>query len=305
MIIPVDQITIGPRLREDMGDIQGLAESIKAHGLLHPIVVDEDWNLIAGQRRLEAVKLLGWAEIGATAIGDLTPKQKRLIELEENTKRKDLTPLERSKNITELAETAREVAKEETCAESTQVCRPARGPARQPGSYRDIEERTGIPQETIREAEKHVTTAEAYPFMQGDGWKRYHVLEAGETLEKIPEEDRPTITAIVSEPAVPPRKAIDLIRNYSGMKPAERKEITRLYQSNDYRDRALAKSKVVQNPPPPDPRLLDVLQAERILRRCVDLFPNDPLIPRFIEIINQVGDLKNAIREASKHEQTG
>ena len=56
----IDEIKVPSRLRKYMGDIAALSQSIKAVGLLHPVVVDKDNNLIAGARRLEAVKLLGW-----------------------------------------------------------------------------------------------------------------------------------------------------------------------------------------------------------------------------------------------------
>jgi hypothetical protein len=72
------------------------------------------------------------------------------------------------------AETIGEVAKEEeTRSDSEQVSKPARGPARTPGSYRDVEERTGIPQPTIRAAESRVSTADAFPFMQS--WREIAV----------------------------------------------------------------------------------------------------------------------------------
>jgi excisionase family DNA binding protein len=56
------RITIGVCHRRDLGDIEGLAASIAALGLLHPIVVRPDGRLIAGKRRLRAAKLLGWAD---------------------------------------------------------------------------------------------------------------------------------------------------------------------------------------------------------------------------------------------------
>ena len=56
--LPIEEIKIGVRFRRDLGDLKSLAESIKAVGLLHPIVVTSDGLLIAGQRRLEASRLL-------------------------------------------------------------------------------------------------------------------------------------------------------------------------------------------------------------------------------------------------------
>jgi ParB family chromosome partitioning protein len=62
----VAAIRVGKRFRKDLGDLEILARSIKAIGLLHPIVVDRDGNLIAGLRRLRACKALGWGSIPVT-----------------------------------------------------------------------------------------------------------------------------------------------------------------------------------------------------------------------------------------------
>ena len=64
----IENIQIGPRHRHDLGDIAGLAASIKEIGLLHPIIVSPDGRLIAGKRRLEACKRLGWTEIPVTTV---------------------------------------------------------------------------------------------------------------------------------------------------------------------------------------------------------------------------------------------
>lgn len=106
-------IVLGTRIREESGDIAGLADSLAKYGLIHPVVVDEEGRLIAGGRRLEAAKRLGWTEIEVRTFGELSERQRREIELEENVRRKDLTEYERSKKIVELTEVARDVAKEE------------------------------------------------------------------------------------------------------------------------------------------------------------------------------------------------
>lgn len=64
--LPFDGIIVGFRYRKDLGDLRPLADSIAEVGLLHPIVVTAEGLLIAGQRRLEACRLLGWkASAGA------------------------------------------------------------------------------------------------------------------------------------------------------------------------------------------------------------------------------------------------
>src|SRR5262245_7376698 len=87
----IGQIEVGKRQRKDLGDIRSLADSIEAVGLLHAVVIDGHSRLIAGQRRLEAVKLLGWEAVPVRVV-DLD----RLAEGEfiENACRKDFAPSE-------------------------------------------------------------------------------------------------------------------------------------------------------------------------------------------------------------------
>jgi ParB family chromosome partitioning protein len=61
--MPMDDIKVGKRHRQDLGDIGALAKSIATLGLLHPITVDANGNLLAGARRLAACKQLGWSKI--------------------------------------------------------------------------------------------------------------------------------------------------------------------------------------------------------------------------------------------------
>lgn len=78
------------RYRKEMGDIPSLAASIKAHGLLNPIVVNETMVLIAGERRLTAHKLLGLTTI-KTLVKKADEIQHRVYEIIENLHRKDFT----------------------------------------------------------------------------------------------------------------------------------------------------------------------------------------------------------------------
>jgi ParB family chromosome partitioning protein len=75
--MPVSAIIIGERHRKDMGDLASLARSIRDIGLLHPIVVSQDGLLLAGGRRLEACKMLGWQDIPVTIkmLGSSDPPQ--------------------------------------------------------------------------------------------------------------------------------------------------------------------------------------------------------------------------------------
>jgi len=86
--IPVGSIKIGSRFRKDLGSLKiaSLAEDIRQIGLLHPIVINQNRELIYGQRRIEAFKLLGKSEIPAHIVNldDIVKG-----EISENTQRKD------------------------------------------------------------------------------------------------------------------------------------------------------------------------------------------------------------------------
>lgn len=89
MNILVADIIIGDRYRIDYNDIDELAESISSKGLMHPPVIDDQNNLIAGGRRLAAIKKLGWLETPVTRFGTLSQADRTMLELEENLQRSD------------------------------------------------------------------------------------------------------------------------------------------------------------------------------------------------------------------------
>ena len=93
--IPIVSIQVGRRFRKHLGDIKALAASIEKVGLLHPIVIGPEMNLIVGQRRLEAFRQLGRDAIPASVADDLTELSQLLqAEADENTCRLALNPLE-------------------------------------------------------------------------------------------------------------------------------------------------------------------------------------------------------------------
>ena len=88
VLCAIDNIEVGPRHRRDLGDIEALAASIADVGLLHAIVIAPEGTLIAGERRLEAARLLGWTKIPVTVV-ELDSIARG--EFAENTARKDFT----------------------------------------------------------------------------------------------------------------------------------------------------------------------------------------------------------------------
>ena len=94
MLVPIEDIKVKERIRKDMGDITALAESMKRFGQISPILITKKNVLIAGGRRLEAARSLGWRTIHAV-VAEIPDKLSKLeYELEENMQRRDFTPEE-------------------------------------------------------------------------------------------------------------------------------------------------------------------------------------------------------------------
>ncbi len=114
--ISLDQIHIGPRLREvDDEAVERLAESMDRIGLQNPIQVRHNFGidpdtgeyergldrggfaLVAGAHRMEAARRLGWGRIEALVLDDPSPEVLALVEVDENLIRSELTPLHRGR----------------------------------------------------------------------------------------------------------------------------------------------------------------------------------------------------------------
>lgn len=89
-----------PRKEFDEEALKELAESIKAHGLIQPIVLrpspdkEDEYYIIAGERRFRAVKLNGDKTIRAIVKKTLKPEEIGYVQMAENVKRANLTVVE-------------------------------------------------------------------------------------------------------------------------------------------------------------------------------------------------------------------
>ena len=93
-----------PRRNFDKESLNELAESIKLHGLIQPIIVNETadgYMIIAGERRYRACKICGLKEINAI-VKKYTEKQIAEISIIENLQREDLNPVEAARGIKRL-----------------------------------------------------------------------------------------------------------------------------------------------------------------------------------------------------------
>ena len=76
MLVNISEIKIKRRVRKDLGDLEPLKDSLRRYGLLNPVTIDSQYNLIAGERRLAAAKAIGWTSINAVIINNVSPLTK-------------------------------------------------------------------------------------------------------------------------------------------------------------------------------------------------------------------------------------
>ena len=107
--VELDSIVPGPmqpRTSFDEASLQGLAESIRAHGIVQPLLVrrrGDGYELIAGERRWRAAKLAGLSRV-PIVIKDVPDESLLEIALIENIQREDLNPIEEAQAYKKLIE---------------------------------------------------------------------------------------------------------------------------------------------------------------------------------------------------------
>ncbi len=117
-LVPVDAIVPNPRQPRQAMDpeaLQELANSIKEHGLIQPLIVSAlaegereaalglRYQLIAGERRLQAARLAGLAAV-PVIVKEATPQESLELALVENVQRADLNPLEEAAAYRQLVD---------------------------------------------------------------------------------------------------------------------------------------------------------------------------------------------------------
>jgi len=100
--IPLKDIIVKDRLREDLGDIEGLAASIARFGLIQPIVLNQSQQLVAGGRRYAACQKLALEHVSVCYVETLSQDELHELELEENIRRKSMTWQEECLSILEI-----------------------------------------------------------------------------------------------------------------------------------------------------------------------------------------------------------
>lgn len=110
LLVPIDAVLPNPRQpRQQMAesDLQELADSIREHGILQPLIVTQEasggYTLIAGERRLRAARLVG-LEMVPVLVRQATDQERLELALIENVQRADLAPLETAEAYRQLTD---------------------------------------------------------------------------------------------------------------------------------------------------------------------------------------------------------
>jgi ParB family chromosome partitioning protein len=109
--LPVDRIIPNPRqprLEMDLGELEGLAASIREHGVLQPLLVTTDpggehYTLVSGERRLRASIMAGLENVPAI-VRQVSEQERLELALIENIQRSDLQPLETAEAYQQLVD---------------------------------------------------------------------------------------------------------------------------------------------------------------------------------------------------------
>jgi len=105
-VYEIDSNPYQPRAEFDEVELAALADSIREHGMLQPILVRKAvgrYQLISGERRLKAAIRAGWTEVAAR-VREADDREMAELAIVENLQRKDLNPLEKAASFQQYLE---------------------------------------------------------------------------------------------------------------------------------------------------------------------------------------------------------
>jgi ParB-like chromosome segregation protein Spo0J len=195
----IADIKVTNRRREDFGDLEGLADSIDRLKLFQPIVVNQtetgELHLVAGERRLRACRdILKWTEIPARLYSELTADERNQIELEENRRRKDLTPYEVSKEIVDEAKKVAPLVaaaeKDGDLSSTVEDKKPRPGRRTYEAPKKEVAKAIGESVGTLVRAEQHVAAVTKYPELAVVAPTQKDAITVAKNLDKLNEGER-------------------------------------------------------------------------------------------------------------------
>lgn len=102
MDVPIDSVVVRERIRSDLGELEPMMASLRRHGQFSPILITRESELIAGHRRLESARRLGWTSIEAVVVDQCSEEVRLQLEIEENVQRKQLSNDELAAGVARL-----------------------------------------------------------------------------------------------------------------------------------------------------------------------------------------------------------
>lgn len=192
MLVDIDKIIVGERIRRDFGDIQELADDIKQNTLLNALVVTPNgegtYLLIAGERRLRACKMLGYKAVTVNSVGVEDAERALRMEISENECRKEFTMTERLAYAEKLqAIKAAEANARMLAGKANPTPNSAEG---QKGETRDaVASAIGMGHETLRQARIIAGNADLLDPADFESWDEGR-LSTNQAFQKIKEAQR-------------------------------------------------------------------------------------------------------------------
>jgi hypothetical protein len=145
---------------------------------------------------------------------------------------------------------------------------------------------------------------EPAPFMQREGWKPYHVLEAIEYLGMLPKDEHETLNDFLNQPFIPGDEGVAILANLTQHTPEQRQQIYALWHSPDERDKTLAKTLAAKKKPAPDPqsllagRLIREVDAIKLqLRAWTKTYPDEPWVERLQQTSHALAAIQDTWRQ--------
>lgn len=156
-MLPIDSLKIKSSYLRVETNIDKLKKSIETVGLINPLVINNDNELIAGGRRYSALKELGYAEVPVVRV-EKNDLEQELISIDENLVRKDLTKIEFEKCLNRGREIYEELYPQAMRVEEEDLTTPAGMEIHQdmPNDKRSFidltAEKTGLSKKVIKSA---------------------------------------------------------------------------------------------------------------------------------------------------------